>query len=198
MDGFAIAAAAAAVLALLAILGYRYIAACNRRHNEKVDHDAATTTRERLINDQYGATGERFIYGLHRARRNGCEAIAVHNAKVALGMDSTLSQTMADFHRAFAMIGYGFFGSNPRAIGRVLRCSGIGYIRVGRHELTRQGVYILAFWNDRRPWGGLHTVAMRCDGGGYTTYNLKGRGMVSALPPAVYARHYICGYYLGK
>ena len=197
MNDFVIAAVAVAVLALLAILGYLYIAKCNRRHNEKVDREAASTTRARLINDQYGATGKRFLYGLHGARKNACEVIAVHNAKVLLGRESTLSQTMADFQAVGAMIGYGLFGSNPRAIGRVLRRSGINYTRVGLVDMTRRGVYVVSFWNDRAPWGGLHTVAVRYDGQRYTTYNLKGRGEATSLPPAVYARRFICGYYLG-
>lgn len=196
MNDFVISAVAVVVLVLLAILGYLYIAKCNRRHNEKVDREAATTTRARLINDQYGATGRHFVYGLHGARKNACEVIAVHNAKVAKGMASTLSETMADFQAVGAMIGYGFFGSNPRAIGRVLRRSGMAYVRVGKREMTRPGVYILSFWNDHAPWGGLHTVAVRYDGAHYTTFNLKGRGDTSTLPPSVYARRFICGYYL--
>ena len=94
------------------------------------------------------------------------------------------------------MIGYGLFGSNPRAIGRVLRRCGITYSRIGLADMTRRGVYIISFWNDHAPWGGLHTVAVRYDEQRYTTYNLKGRGEVTSLPPAVYARRFICGYYL--
>lgn len=186
------------ILALLVglVIGYCGVSRRNRRRNEAVDRDPSRTTKNRLINDQYAATGTQFSYGIHAARKNACETIAVHNAKVLLGRNSTLSQTMADFQSAGAMIGYGLFGSNPRAIGRVLRRSGIAYERVSLADMTRQGVYILSFWNDRAPWGGLHTVAVRYDGKRYTTYNLKGRGEVTYLPPAVYARHFICGYYL--
>lgn len=196
MNDFVIAVIAVAVLALLAILGYLCIAKCNRRRNEAVDRDPSTTTRARLINDQYDATGRQFVYGFHAARKNACETIAVHNAKVLLGRESTLSRTMADFQAAGAMIGYGLFGSSPRAIGRVLRRGGIAYERVSLADMTRRGVYIISFWNDRAPWGGLHTVAVRYDGVRYTTYNLKGRGEVTSLPPSVYARHFICGYFL--
>lgn len=185
-----------AVLLIGLVIGYCGVSRRNRRRNEAVDRDPLSTTKNRLINDQYAATGTRFSYGIHAARKNACEVIAVHNAKVLLGRESTLSQTMADFQAAGAMIGYGLFGSNPRAIGRVLRRSGIAYERVNLSGITRRGVYIISFWNDRAPWGGLHTVAVRYDGKHYTTYNLKGRGEVTSLPPAVYARRFICGYYL--
>lgn len=184
------------VLLVGLVIGYCGVSRRNRRRNEAVDRDPLSTTKNRLINDQYAATGTRFSYGIHAARKNACEVIAVHNAKVLLGRESTLSQTMADFQAAGAMIGYGLFGSNPRAIGRVLRRSGIAYERVNLSGMTRRGVYIISFWNDRAPWGGLHTVAVCYDGVRYTTYNLKGRGEVTSLPPAVYARRFICGYYL--
>lgn len=184
------------VAAVLTAALYRLVCRNNRRRNGAVDERHDTTTRNRLINDQHGTTGHRFAYGLYPAHRNACEVIAVHNAKVLLGRESTLSRTAADFQAAGAMIGYGLFGSSPRAIGRVLRRSGIAYERIGLADMTRQGVYILSFWNNRRPWGGLHTVAVRYDGRHYTTYNLKGQGAVTTLPPAMYARHFICGYYL--
>lgn len=182
--------------AVLAVALYRLVCRNNRWRNGAVDERHDTTTRNRLVNDQYAATGHRFAYGLYPARRNACEVIAVHNAKVLLGRESTLSRTAADFQTAGAMIGYGLFGSAPHAIGRVLRRSGIGYERIALTDMTRRGVYILSFWNRRRPWGGLHTVAVRYDGRNYTTYNLKGRGGVSTLSPAMYARHFICGYYV--
>lgn len=184
------------VLLVGLVIGYCGVSRRNRRRNEAVDRDPLSTTKNRLINDQYAATGTRFSYGIHAARKNACEVIAVHNAKVLLGWESTLSQTMADFQAAGAMIGYGLFGSNPRAIGRILHRSGIAYGRVSLADMTRQGVYILSFWNDHAPWGGLHTVAVCYDGVRCTTYNLKGWGEVTSLPPAVYARRFICGYYL--
>lgn len=186
----------AAAIAVIAAAGYRLVCRNNRRQNSAVDERHDTTTRNRLINDQYEATGRRFAYGLYAARRNACEVIAVHNAKVLMGRDSTLSRTAADFQAAGAMIGYGLFGSSPCAIGRVLRRSGMAYERIGLADMTRPGVYILSFWNRHAPWGGLHTVAVRYDGRHYATYNLKGRGSVSAGPPSRYARHFICGYYL--
>ena len=63
--------------------------------------------------------------------------------------------------------------------------------------MTKQGVYIISFWNDNAPWNGLHTVAVSYDGTTYTTYNLNGNGSESFVSPEFYARLYICGYYLG-
>ena len=168
----------------------------NYTHNSKVDSNPSTSTHNRLINDQNGTTGNSFKYGNYSASWNGCETIAVHNAKVLNGIDSTLSNTMNDFQDAGAMIGFGALGSNPYAIGRVLDNEGIGYSRVGLDDITQEGTYIISFWNDNAPCNGLHTVAVSYDGANYTTYNLYGRGNTSTKSPYIYANNYICGYYL--
>jgi hypothetical protein len=59
-------------------------------------------------------------------------------------------------------------------------------------------VYIISFWNDNKPWGGLHTVAVKYDGVRYATYNLSGNGQISYMLPSDYACDFICGYYLGE
>lgn len=104
---------------------------------------------------------------------------------------------MRDFQRNGAMIGDGYFGSNPLAIGKVLHCDRICYTRVGLDEMTAEGVYIISFWKYGAPWNGLHTVAVDYDGTTYTTYNLRGNGAPSYDNPANYASNFICGYYLG-
>ena len=138
-----------------------------------------------------------FEYGLYQASWNSCEAIAVHNAKVLQKKESTLSQTISDFQSAGAMIGYGYFGSNPYAIGKVLKNSNIEYSRVGLGDMNVEGTYIISFWNEGAPWNGLHTVAVNYDGSLYTAYNLKCDGSETKLYDlSDYSRYYICGYYL--
>ena len=166
----------------------------NSRHNGKADANPKTATRGRLINDQNGITGHGFRYGLFAASLNSCEAIAVHNAKIMKGLDSCLSQTMLDFQQARTMVLLGAWGSNPYAIGRLLKKEGVACRRVGLAELNRPGRYIISFWNKNKPWHGLHTVALSYNGKTYTTYNLKGRGAVSSQNPHEYASDYICGY----
>lgn len=168
----------------------------NNVSNSKVDSDSSTTTKNKIINDQKGATGTNFKYGIYSASWNACETIAVHNAKVLNGIDSSLSETMNDFQSVGAMIGDGYFGSNPYAIGRVLRKEGIAYSRVGINDMTQSGTYIISFWNDNTPWNGLHTVAISYDGSVYTAYNLYGLGDQSDILLVDYAKQYICGYYL--
>ena len=174
---------------------YQNIAKRNSAHNSNVDSNPSTTTESKILNDQNGATGTNFEYGLHSASWNACEAIAVHNAKVLKGMNSSLSETITDFHNAGAMIGDGFFGSNPYAIGRVLSREGIAYSRVGIDNMHQEGIYVISFWNEGAPWNGLHTVAVRYDGLEYTAYNLNGRARSILL--TTYSTRYICGYYLG-
>ena len=176
---------------------YNTLSFSNFLSNTSADSKNSTTTKNKIINDQNGTTGNTFKYGLHDASWNACEAIAVHNAKVLTNRESSLSKTLRDFQRNGAMIGDGYFGSNPLLIGRVLNSQGIYNNKVKLDEMTSAGVYIISFWNDGAPCNGLHTVAVSYDGATYTTYNLKGRGETSNLNPADYANNYICGYYLG-
>ena len=92
------------------------------------------------------------------------------------------------------MMAFGYLGSDPRRIGTVLRNEGIPYTCIRLDEMDKPGTYIISFWNDKPLTNGLHTVAVSYDGSSYTTYNI-GDDMYS--PPSVYAKDYICGYYLG-
>ena len=69
----------------------RALAFENFKINEKCDKDPKTSTADRLVTDQNGTTGKNFVYGDYPAQHNACEAIAVHNAKVLLGMPTKLS-----------------------------------------------------------------------------------------------------------
>ena len=166
-----------AVAATVAAIGYRHVSKRNSRRNSKVDSDPTTTTKNKIINDQNGATGDNFEYGLHDASWNACEAIAVHNAKVSKGIDSSLSETMTDFQSAGAMIGYGALGSNPYQIGSVLNNEGIENYRVSNPaNMTLYGTYIMSFWNGK-PWcSSLHTIAFSYTSQGCVAYNLYGDG----------------------
>ena len=165
--------------------------------NSAVDSDASTTTRNRIVNDQNGQTGDSFYYGLYKAQHNGCEAIAVHNAKILLGRSSTLSDTMKDFQDANAMIGAGYFGSNPFAIGRVLDSYCIAYQYVTPSQMTKNGVYIMSYWTDGAFRSPLHTIAVSYNGEKYTAYNLFGDSTEYELDINKYNnKSFICGYYL--
>ena len=94
------------------------------------------------------------------------------------------------------MIGDGYFGSNPYAIGKVLRKEEISYLPVGLSNMTKPGTYIISFWNDEPLKYGLHTVAVSYDGSVYTAYNLSGNGESSPIDLSAYKRKFICGYYL--
>ena len=169
----------------------------NYRHNSEMDNDPETTTQNRIINDQNGITGKSFKYGKYMASWNACETIAVHNAFVLLGMDSCLSGVMLSFQLNGAMIGDGYFGSNPYSIGRVLADYKVPYSSVALSEMTQTGVYIVSFWNPKLPFEGLHTVAVYYDGTQYSAFNLHGDGAIYTFVPSEYRTRYICGYYLG-
>ncbi len=167
--------------------------------NAKCDADPETTSENRIVGDQNGLRGESFVYGKYPAKRNACEAIAVHNVKVLLGIRSTLSETIVDFQCCRAMILGGFFGSNVLKIGTVMRHCGIPYKRFFRKKMLREpGLYIVSFWNKRPLKNGLHTVALEHGEDGYKTYNLYGNGTVSDSDPKKYAKRFIVGYRIGE
>ena len=178
--------AAAAVHFLLRSLNYRH----NLR-NEKPG------TSGRLIGDQNGKTGEDYRFGLVKARGVACEVIAIHNAKLLLGMDSDLTTTIRDAQNVFAPVLFGILGTDVYAIGRILRREKVPYERVGRGGMERDGVYIVSFWNSGNPFDGIHTVCFLKGSEGHVSFN-QGRGLISLVPPSVYARRFICAYYLGK
>ena len=182
--------------AALFIAGYGLISKLNYVSNARAELDPALSTEGRIVNDQNGARGRAFRYGLYPASHNACEVIAVHNAKLLLGLASSLPDTVMSFQSSFAMIGFGLIGSDVFAIGRVLRHEGIGHTRIGADGITRQGTYVISYWTGRPILSTLHTVAVSYDGERCTTYNRSGHGATSHMPPSDYAAHFVCGYYL--
>ena len=173
----------------------RLVAERNFEINSRCDADPETSSENRIVGDQNGERGKSFVYGKYPAKHNACEAIAVHNAKVLLGIDSTLSETIVTFQLLRAMIFGGFFGSNVLKIGRVLKRYGIKYKRFFRkRRLDAPGLYIISFWNEKPLKNGLHTVTLEVGEAGYRTYNLYGNGSVSFADPKVYAKRFIVGY----
>ena len=168
----------------------------NKKHNSKVDSNPKTSTKGKIINDQNGATGKNFRYGRKNVSWNGCETIAVHNAKLLKGKNSSLSETIDDFHAVNAIVGFGLCGSNPYSIGSVLEKEDISYTGVGLNDMTKQGVYIISFWNENPLSNGLHTVAVSYDGTYYTAYNLYCNGDEYHISLSDYSTSFICGYYL--
>jgi 8-oxo-dGTP diphosphatase len=180
-----------AVLAVY-IIGYLLITAANYRHNKKIEK--SIPSENKLINDQNGAVGQSYRYGLYKARHNACEAISVHNIKVIFGIKSTLYETINQFQLSGLMVGWGFFGSNVLLTGLMLKKSRLKYIRIKSIELNQPGKYIISYWNPGAPWKGIHTVAFETDGVIYKTYNLHGSGNISVENPKDYASNYIIGY----
>ena len=183
-----------ALITSVAAWGAQYISNQNLKKNFETDSDSLNTTRNKIINDQNKETGRNFKFGLYNASWNACETIAVHNVKVLLGMDSSLSEVMATFYSSGAIIGYGFFGSNPYQIGEVLNREGITHFEVACPEnMVLYGTYIMSFWTENLT---IHTIAFSHTRQGYTAYNLYGDGSARDFNPMDYSDRYICGYYM--
>ncbi len=160
--------------------------------------ERGVSTRNKLINDQNKRTGERFEYGNYPAKQNACEVIAVHNAKILTGIESSLSETIRDFQKTGLMLGDGALGSNPYKIDDILEKYGMEYTRVKLDEMTEHGIYVVSYWKDGSALNGCHTVAIEYKEDMYITYNLYGDGQIKTLDPKEYAKSYISGYYLGE
>ena len=164
----------------------------NYANNSVLDNDPSTTTKNKIIDYQGNETTNRFMFGRYGMGWNGCETIAVHNARVLLGLDSTLTDTIDTFNRTHAGIGMsGYFGGNPLKIGSVLSEYNMDYTRVSYDQMTEPGVYIFSYWTSSPT---IHTVAVYYDGTTYAPYN-KTNGY---LNPYDYSNGtFISCYYLG-
>ena len=152
------------------------LALVNYKKNSKVDK-GENSTRNRLINDQLSGdgkkltTGDLFKYGFYNLSHNGCEAIAVHNAKVLANYDSTLSDTIFDFETSNAEVGYGALGSDPRLIGLVLLREKVDFDAIKSIDgIGKNGTYIISYWEEEGKI--IHTITYK-DG---VFYNLRCNG----------------------
>ena len=152
----------------------------NYRLNTLADKDRGTTTENRLVTDQNGVTGRAFVMGKYPAKHNACEAISLHNAKVLSGLPSKLSDAIDAMFRNKVVGGKGFFGVLPWRLGKVFEAEGLPYRRVKFDELSRDGIFVVSFWN-KKPWkNGLHTVAAQTADGVTTLYNYAGMTKLGA------------------
>ena len=170
----------------------------NYKVNSKTDSNEKTTTKNSIIYKQNELTEDKFVYGNYPASYNSCEAIAVHNAKVLLRKDSTLSETIRDIQETGAMFPHGELGTNPLAIGMVLDGYDMSYTTVGLNSLEQTGVYIISYWTEEPFKSSVHTVAVYYSGSVYSTYNKASEKMIYYGHPSAYAENYLCGYYLGE
>lgn len=179
--------------------------AANKRYNRQNDivHSPTGAPRKHMgpIIDQSvpGSRVSRMRYGRKPMSWNGCEVIAVYNAMVLQHRSVSMAELVTQFQRTGAMLGWGYFGSRPAAIGRVLRENHIPYVPItSPAQIKKDGLYIISYWTGRRWLSRLHTVALTCDIRGCTTYNNL-PGTVDHRPPSAYVRGgFICGYYLGR
>ncbi len=169
----------------------------NYRNNKEIDDKPATTTKNKLINDQNGAIISRFKYGDFSANYNSCGAIAIHNAKVLLGMETSLSKTIYDIQVTSGMSFGGVFGSNLQIVPDMMRKYGISSTEVTADKMKTVGIYIVSYWHENPPWNGAHTVTVYFDGKNYTVYNYLGDGTVNAFPLDKLKDRFISCYKIG-
>ena len=144
--------------------------------------------------------GQDFLNGrLYLAKESltACESAAVHNALIYFGRGQTFGAVKREFFRRGALTLWlvGFFGGNPYSITRVLRSFGIAFETVAAGEMSRDGAYIISFFNGRHP--SLHTVFCTRENGRWMSYNMHG-GDRRPMPfdPSKLENSFIIGYRL--
>lgn len=109
-----------------------------------------------------------FQVGRARMAGVGCEIAAVYNALLLCGRGRPCAELIRIFEKKRFLVAAGVFGSDPYAIGSFLESTDIPFDRYADYDAMqetadssrgREGVFIVSFWNRRRIWGGLHTIA---------------------------------------
>lgn len=135
------------------------------KNSKTKDHIADIVDNQN--NERVGA----LRYGLFSMSYNGCEIIAVHNARILLKQVSTLSDTIRVFNRCRCQWLLGIFGTHSDALARVMKKVDLNFVKEKEIMPSRDGVYIVSFWNGRIPFDGIHTVAVEVKDGKLTIYN---------------------------
>lgn len=134
-------------------IGDYILAAHNYKHNSEIENGYREKGLGYGRNFVYGQgyiTYKDYLYGFYNDGYNTCEIIAIHNVKVYLGMESTLSQTIYDMPIAGGMWLYGYWGSSPGDIPVLLKEYGIGFTDIySVEEMTENGMYIVSFWSKK-------------------------------------------------
>ena len=134
-----------------------------------------------------------------KANLTACEVVAVYNAMLHLGKDVPFERVKREYLRcgALTLFFLGFFGGNPYSIGRVLKGMGLAYEKVTPEKMSRDGIYIISFWNGRND-PSLHTVMCVRGGEKLSVYNLHSNdSRPRAFDIEKYEKLFIRGYYLG-
>lgn len=143
--------------------------AASRRYQQNLRADlSGEADAQGALNGQgRGRLGE-LRFGRSSVARAGCEAIAIYNALLRLGLPRPLPEVIRDMELRGYMRAWGYLGATPwffpllRHYG--LRSRVVLPMALGRDEalgLLRSGeVYLFSIWNDRLlPLEGLHTFA---------------------------------------
>jgi RHS repeat-associated protein len=135
-----------------------------------------------------------------------CEIIAVYNALKYIGRRIPLSSIIYRFEKNGYIMTYGYFGSDPYAIGEYLGSNGVSYQKYTSYNgfsnvvYNSQGIeiFIVSFWNEDSIGGGLHTVAFYvCNGKIYSYNRFSDKTSIMIFPSfskLFSSAHFIVGY----
>lgn len=125
-------------------------------------------------------------YGAWKIGNNGCEAIAVYNALLSIGVSASFQEVTAALEEN-GLLFNGFGGTNLASVVKYLRKNGLSPKVLRRHSslayddaFSNVECAILSFWTGKSlkrkdgSWNTLHTVAVRHCPQGIEVYNAWG------------------------
>ncbi len=174
--------------------------------------NSAIDNREYIYNQ---TTCPNFAIGTRYMSGVGCEIAATYNALKARGYIIYTPNIIRSFEKNGYLMGVGYLGSDPYAIGDYMSTNGIEYTEftdftdLNYEIISNSGteqVYIVSYWNTDDITGGLHTVMFKTTTGGSMlhVYNLNsGQGAttisINALISIVSSRsRFIVGYSVAR
>ncbi|MGN0443124.1 MAG: hypothetical protein ACI4F5_00735 [Acutalibacteraceae bacterium] len=174
----------------------------NYRHNKKVGLE-----NDKVINGQGCGKVARMKYGFFNTSYNGCEMIALHNSMVLTNRRSDLSEVCLEMYPKCQSLS-GLLGSVPYLLGSFYKTRNIPYKYTVSYNkffdmLPHYDVAVLSFWNPKKPFNGLHTVAVKYIDGKIRVYN---RSNGRSYPVEYSSRgelmpdktDFICGYLINE
>lgn len=166
-------------------------------------NNKANDIKNEVINDQSSENVrlKNIHYGYFSMVNNGCEIIAINNALVLSGKDSSIADLVDKFvsKDSYFLINHfflkGLFGAQPKAMGDALNMVGLKNKKAELNDVNKKGIYIVSYWDGTSIFDPIHTIAVRNDGkGNIAAYNNSSYGVTTRFDVSKYKNTFISGF----
>lgn len=118
------------------------------------------------INGQHLYPYSKMKYGSLSMDVNGCEIIATYNLMKFLKKYTYFPMLVAEFSINRMQWNFGYFGTNPEKLSKYFKAHDVKFTKYSTRRSFEKSnkkhkYYIVSYWNEYAPSGGIHTVAVR-------------------------------------